>query len=325
LWPELPAGTRYPAARPLPPQLPAPDVVSSRPLPHRRYWMSVTGADTRQSPRYAIDAQRAHLLHLPAARGCVPFRSPCAGSNHRADAPLGPYRRTRNLSARADRNELSCARLRGRARIRAITSAMSLTDTTRVIPACQPAGLPEIIHMDRAPTETGLRQGLGVQRSREDDLSVSSQISVAEDARFELARGCPNTLSNNADRRSPRFAAVRTCSDVLRVAAGERRRNVVNETRFEPRAGWLICPGQLSQAPQCNGVTAAVVAQAAASGGRVRWDGGFHGSRPGRSATSRAALTLSRAESSGWQGRRATRLRWPAGRRCQARSRRGRP
>ncbi len=76
---------------------------------------------------------------------------------------------------------------------------------------------------------------------------------------------------------------------------------------------------------QVVGAAAAVVAQAAASGGRVRWDGGFRGSRPGQPATSRARLTLSRAGSSGWQGRRATRLRLPGGRRCQARSRHGRP
>jgi len=35
------------------------------------------------------------------------------------------------------------------------------------------------------------------------------QVSVAEDRRFELLRGCPNTLSNNADRRSPGFTTVR--------------------------------------------------------------------------------------------------------------------
>jgi hypothetical protein len=44
----------------------------------------------------------------------------------------------------------------------------------------------------------------------------------------------PNTLSNNADRRSPPFAAVRTCTDVLRVAASERLRTRMNETTFEP-------------------------------------------------------------------------------------------
>jgi hypothetical protein len=35
------------------------------------------------------------------------------------------------------------------------------------------------------------------------------QVSVAEDRRFELARGCPNTLSNNAGQRSPQAATVR--------------------------------------------------------------------------------------------------------------------
>ena len=35
------------------------------------------------------------------------------------------------------------------------------------------------------------------------------QVGVAEDARFELARGYPQHASNNADRRSPMAAAVR--------------------------------------------------------------------------------------------------------------------
>jgi len=39
--------------------------------------------------------------------------------------------------------------------------------------------------------------------------SVFLQVSAAEDRRFELLRGCPNTLSNNADQRSPVFTTVR--------------------------------------------------------------------------------------------------------------------
>ncbi len=35
------------------------------------------------------------------------------------------------------------------------------------------------------------------------------QLSVAEDARFELARVAPNTLSNNAGQRSPASVTVR--------------------------------------------------------------------------------------------------------------------
>ena len=103
-----------------------------------------------------------------------------------------------------------------------------------------------------------------------------------------------------------------------RSSRAARRRTMV----VDPR---VLASRRALRRPQVVGAAAAVVAQAAASGGRVRWDEGFRGSRPGQPATSRARLTLSRAGSSGWQGRRATRLRLPGGRRCQARSRHGRP
>src|SRR6266699_4780761 len=46
---------------------------------HRRCFMSMTGAGNRQSP-YAVDAPRAHLLHLSAARAtCHPARTRSAG------------------------------------------------------------------------------------------------------------------------------------------------------------------------------------------------------------------------------------------------------
>jgi hypothetical protein len=62
---------------------------------------------------------------------------------------------------------------------------------------------------------------------------VFLQVNVAEDARFELARGCPNTLSNNADQRSPGFGTVRD----LRLSGppdhAGRPRTQANETTFE--------------------------------------------------------------------------------------------
>jgi len=38
---------------------------------------------------------------------------------------------------------------------------------------------------------------------------VISQVSAAEDRRFELLKGRPNTLSNNAHQRSPTSTNVR--------------------------------------------------------------------------------------------------------------------
>jgi len=60
-------------------------------------------------------------------------------------------------------------------------------------------------------------------------------------------------------------------------------------------------------------------------GGRRPVGRGVPPFRPRLSAMSRATLSPSRAGSSGWQGRRASRSRLPAGRRCRARSPRGRP
>jgi hypothetical protein len=39
---------------------------------------------------------------------------------------------------------------------------------------------------------------------------IAGRHAVQQDARFERAGGCPNTLSNNADRRSLASATVRT-------------------------------------------------------------------------------------------------------------------
>jgi hypothetical protein len=72
-WPELPAHTRHPAARPQPPLPQAPDLVSSRPSHHRRYFMSVARAGTRQSP----SCNRR-------ATGAVVALAGCAGSAERA-------------------------------------------------------------------------------------------------------------------------------------------------------------------------------------------------------------------------------------------------
>src|SRR5262252_8181796 len=60
--------------------------------------------------------------------------------------------------------------------------------------------------------------------------SVFSLVSVAEDRRFELLRGCPNTLSNNAGQRPPPSA---NCANTIRVTTGERWRTGVNETQTE--------------------------------------------------------------------------------------------
>jgi len=49
---------------------------------------------------------------------------------------------------------------------------------------------------------------------------VFLQISVAEDRRFELLRGCPNTLSNIIVRRSPPSATAR---DLPEHDLGEHR------------------------------------------------------------------------------------------------------
>jgi hypothetical protein len=52
------------------------------------------------------------------------------------------------------------------------------------------------------------------------------QVSVAEDKRFELLRGLhPNTLSNNADQRSPASATVR---DLPEHDRGGHRRTVAD-------------------------------------------------------------------------------------------------
>jgi hypothetical protein len=49
-------------------------------------------------------------------------------------------------------------------------------------------GLSGIRHMTQGSTET---ENETRSAARERDPSASSQVSVAEDARFELARGCP--------------------------------------------------------------------------------------------------------------------------------------
>jgi len=59
--------------------------------------------------------------------------------------------------------------------------------------------------------------------------SVFSLVSVAEDRRFELLRGCPNALSNDAARRSPPFTTVRGLREHEHADAGERWRTGVNE------------------------------------------------------------------------------------------------
>src|SRR5215831_16258038 len=58
-------------------------------------------------------------------------------------------------------------------------------------------------------TEIKVRQISTSRQSWRRSSWVFLQVSVAEDARFELARGGPNTLSNNAYQRSPRSAIVR--------------------------------------------------------------------------------------------------------------------
>ncbi len=50
--------------------------------------------------------------------------------------------------------------------------------------------------------------------------NVFLPVNVAEDTRFELTRGCPNTLSNNADQHSPVSATVR---HVRKLTHCERR------------------------------------------------------------------------------------------------------
>lgn len=60
--------------------------------------------------------------------------------------------------------------------------------------------------MARAQTETRNRDHAQAQDDARQDLSVSPQVRMAEVKRFELLRGCPNTLSNTADPRSPQSA-----------------------------------------------------------------------------------------------------------------------
>ena len=88
--------------------------------------------------------------------------------------------------------------------------------------------------MTQGSTETeNETHALGCSAARERDPSASSQVTVAEDRRFELLRGCPNTLSNNAGQRSPASAAVR---DLPKHDLGEHRRTVrtgANETETE--------------------------------------------------------------------------------------------
>jgi hypothetical protein len=56
---------------------------------------------------------------------------------------------------------------------------------------------------------------------------------VAEDARFELARGCPNTLSKSADHGSGTAAGVRDLGRSDIAYARARPRTPVNETETE--------------------------------------------------------------------------------------------
>ena len=67
--------------------------------------------------------------------------------------------------------------------------------------------------------------------------SVFSLVSVAEDRRFELLRGCPPTrfpiMLPGVHQRSPAFTTVRGLREHEHADAGERRRTGVNETKTE--------------------------------------------------------------------------------------------
>ncbi len=58
----------------------------------------------------------------------------------------------------------------------------------------------------------------------------------------------PNTLSNNAERRSRPAAAFATCADTIRVTAGERSRTGVNETKTETTVVELQATGSCLRA-----------------------------------------------------------------------------
>ena len=65
-----------------------------------------------------------------------------------------------------------------------------------------------------------------------------AQVSVAEDARFELLRGLhPNTLSKCAPQRSRWAAAVRDLGRPQPVGLGGRPQTQANETTNETAAG----------------------------------------------------------------------------------------
>ena len=67
--------------------------------------------------------------------------------------------------------------------------------------------------------------------------SVFYLVSVAEDRRFELLRGCPPTrfpiMLPGVHQRSPAFTTVRGLREHEHADAGERRRTGVNETKTE--------------------------------------------------------------------------------------------
>jgi hypothetical protein len=89
--------------------------------------------------------------------------------------------------------------------------------------------------MARTQTETGneTRAWGAVQRA-DMILGALSQVSVAEDRRFELLRACPQnafqTMRTSVHRRPPPSA---TSPDTTRAVTRERRRTQVNDTETE--------------------------------------------------------------------------------------------
>jgi hypothetical protein len=74
------------------------------------------------------------------------------------------------------------------------------------------------------------------------------QVSVAEDRRFELLRGCPQhafqqcCIAFTGVHRRPPPSASR--ANTIRVTTGERPRTWMNEPKTEPRPGAkACCPG----------------------------------------------------------------------------------
>src|ERR1019366_886855 len=62
---------------------------------------------------------------------------------------------------------------------------------------------------------------------------VFPQVDVAEDRRFELLRGCPNTLSKCAHQRPPQAGTVRDVRLSVPADSAGRPRTHANETTIE--------------------------------------------------------------------------------------------